>query len=126
MGQRFLWLASVLQRSEVGENRRIIVQCPSMHIAVPHKMSASQAVGRIKSMLNEHRGTIMQQAKITQEEWKGNTLHFAVEIQKKPVVGTLATTENEYVLDATLPFLWRIFEGKIEKEIKKQVEGMAR
>jgi hypothetical protein len=89
-------------------------------------MSTSQAVGRVKTMLNQNRGMIMQQAKINKEEWQGNTLHFAVEIQKKAVTGTLAITDADYILDAQLPLLWRMFEGKIEKEIKKQVEGMGR
>lgn len=66
----------------------------------------------------------MQQAKINKEEWDGNTLHFDLELQKKPVSGTLEVTDTEYILDAKLPLMWRVFEGKIEKEIKKQVEGL--
>jgi hypothetical protein len=97
-----------------------------MHIAVPHNTSASKAQGRVKSMLNQNRGMIMQQAKINKEEWQGTTLNFAVEIQKKAVTGSLAITDTEYVLDAQLPLLWRMFEGKIEKEIKKQIESMSR
>jgi hypothetical protein len=96
-----------------------------MHFQVPHKMSASQAKGRVNSMLNQHRGQIMQQAKIIKEEWQGNTLVFEVEIQGKKVVGSLAITDADYVFDATLPLMWRLFEGKIEKEIAKQVEAMS-
>jgi hypothetical protein len=87
-------------------------------------MSASKAVGRVNSMLNEHRAQIMQQAKIKKEEWKNNTLHFEVEIQGKDVTGTLAVTDTDYILDAKLPLLWRMFEGKIEKEIEKQIGAL--
>jgi hypothetical protein len=95
-----------------------------MHINVPHRTSRAKAVGRINSALNEHRAQIMQHAKILKEEWKGDTLNFEIELQGKKVPGTLEVTDEEYVLDATLPLLWRMFEGKIEKEIAKQVQGM--
>lgn len=95
-----------------------------MHFQVAHKMSASQAQGRVKSMLNEHRGEILQHAKIIKEEWDGSTLNFEVELQGKTVTGSLSITETEYVFDATLPLLWRMFEGRIVKEIEKQMQGI--
>jgi hypothetical protein len=94
-----------------------------MHIEIPHKSSPSKAAGRIRSALNENRAKLMQHAKIKREEWKGNDLHFEIELQGKTIPGTLRVNENDYVLDATLPLLWRMFEGKIEKEIKKQMEA---
>lgn len=95
-----------------------------MHIQVPHNTSASAAVGRIKTALNEHRGQLMQHVKIDKEEWDGNTLNFEIELQGKKIPGSLAATDTEYILDATLPLMWRLFEGKIEKEIEKQIQGM--
>lgn len=87
-------------------------------------MSASKAKGRVNMMLNQHRGAIMQQAKIIKEEWQGDTLAFEMEIQGKKVNGSLAITDQNYVFDATLPLMWRLFEGKIEKEIAKQVAAL--
>jgi hypothetical protein len=66
----------------------------------------------------------MHHAKIKKEQWIGDTLEFEIELQGKNIPGSLAVTDTEFVLDATLPLLWRMFEGKIEKEIKKQVEAM--
>ena len=96
-----------------------------MHIAVPHKSSASTAAGRVRTALNQNRGQIMTHAKILKEEWKGNTLNFEIELQGKKVPGSLAVTDREFVLDATLPLMWRLFEGKIEKEIQKQMQVMS-
>lgn len=95
-----------------------------MHIKAPHKTSAAAAAARVKTALNEHRGELMQHVKIGKEEWEGNTLNFEVELQGKKIIGALAVTDTEYILDATLPLLWRMFEGKIEKEVEKQLEGM--
>lgn len=87
-------------------------------------MSASSAAGRVRSMLNQNRGAIMQQAKILKEEWVGNTLNFELEIQGKKVTGSLEATDQDYILDAQLPLMWRLFEGRIQKEVEKQVEAL--
>lgn len=64
------------------------------------------------------------QAEIKKEEWNADTLHFAVLVQGKEITGTLEVTENDFILDAKLPLMWRIFEGRIQKEVAKQVEQM--
>jgi hypothetical protein len=81
-------------------------------------------LGKVRSALNQYRAQILQHAKIKKEAWVGDTLEFEIELQGKKVPGSLVITEEEYVLDATLPLMWRIFEGKIQKEIAKQVQGL--
>lgn len=95
-----------------------------MHFNFPHKTSVAAAKSKITSILAEHAAEIAQHAKITKQEWEGDTMHFAVDLQGKNITGTLAVTDNEYVLDAQLPLLWRMFEGRIEKEVYKQLEQM--
>ncbi len=88
-----------------------------MHIVIPHKTTQSKAVEKVKDGIEQGRSKIAGQAKITQEEWDGNTLNFGVELQGKAISGKLEVTDAEYVLDAKLPLMWRIFEGRIESEI---------
>jgi hypothetical protein len=95
-----------------------------MHLQIPHKTSAAAAVKRVKDGLDENRAQINQQAKITEERWEGDTFHFGVEVQGKEITGTLSVSDTDYVLDAKLPLLWRMFEGRIESEIAKQINGM--
>lgn len=96
-----------------------------MHLQIPHKMpSKDRAVAKIKTALAQNKAQIAEHAAINEERWEGDTLHFAVDLQGKTITGTLGITDTEYVLDATLPLLWRMFEGQIESEVKKQVEGM--
>ncbi len=64
------------------------------------------------------------QVEVTREEWQDDTLHFAVSVQGKAITGTLLVTETDFVLDAKLPLMWRMFEGRIQKEVTKQVEQM--
>ncbi len=95
-----------------------------MHIQVPHKKLKSEAKQKIKDAIEEARPALAGQVEIKKEEWQGDTLSFAVLVQGKEITGTLEITENDFVLDAKLPLLWRIFEGRIQKEVQKQVEQM--
>jgi len=36
----------------------------------------------------------------------------------------LKVTDTEFIVDAKLPLLWRMFEGRIEKMIQEQAKGM--
>ncbi len=88
-------------------------------------MTQAKAALHIKDKLNQHRKELAEHATISKEEWQDSTLSFAIDFQGKKISGTLQITETDYVLDATLPLLWRMFEGKIEAEVKKQVEKMS-
>lgn len=95
-----------------------------MHIQVPHKKLKSEARQKIKDAIEEARPHMQGQVEVTKEEWQGDTLAFAVKVQGKEITGTLEVTESDFVLDAKLPLMWRIFEGRIQKEVAKQVEQM--
>ena|SRR5581483_6660131 len=95
-----------------------------MHIELPHNTNKQAAVERIKQALVQARPQLAGQAKIDKEEWNNSMLTFAFTTQGKQVTGTLRVTDQDYIIDAKLPLMWRIFEGKIEKMIKEQAQGM--
>lgn len=95
-----------------------------MHIQVPHKTTKTEAKQKIKDALEEARPHAKGQVEILKEAWEGDTFHFSLNLQGKEVTGTLLVTEMDLILDAKLPLLWRMFEGRIEKEIAKQVEQL--
>ncbi len=92
-----------------------------MHIQIPHKFTQTEAVARVKRALVEARTKIGDQATIEKEEWVGNTLNFAFTAQGTHIEGTLEVNEHDFEADAKLPFMLRMFEGRIEKAIKEQV-----
>lgn len=95
-----------------------------MHIEIPHKFTQADAVRRIKEALEEQRPRLTQFGSLDKEEWDENTLHFAAALQGKKITGQLQVQENQYVLDATLPLMWRMFEGRIEKAIEENAQKM--
>ncbi len=95
-----------------------------MHIEIPHKLSQNNALLQVKKALDEARPQMAGQATIEKEEWQDNTLEFAVTVQGKKITGSLVVEDQKFILDATLPLLWRVFEGRIQKAIEEQVKAL--
>lgn len=95
-----------------------------MHIQIPHKTTQKAAVDRVKQGLIQARPHMQGQVKIDKEEWNNSMLNFAFTTQGKQVTGTLRITDEEFIVDAKLPLMWRLFEGKIEKMVAEQAQGM--
>ena len=95
-----------------------------MHLQIPHKFSKAQALDRVRQGLIQARPHMKGQVEMEEERWDGDTLNFAFVVQKKRITGTLVVQDREFVIDATLPLMWRIFEKRIESTIMEQVQGM--
>jgi len=93
-----------------------------MHIQFPHSFSKTDAVGRVKQMLADAkaRPELAGKVEIQEERWEGDVLHFGFTAQGQHITGQLEVKDAEFVLDAKLPLMLRLFEGKIEKMIKEQ------
>ncbi len=95
-----------------------------MHFDIPHKFGTVEAVSRVKNALEQGKKQAGDQLVIDKEEWEGNTLHFAFTAQKQHITGTVVVEERKFIVDAKLPLMLRMFEGRIEKMIAEQVKGM--
>lgn len=95
-----------------------------MHIEIPHNFSQKEALNRVKAALQQSRAQLLQQAPDFKAEWDREQLTFAATLQGKHVTGSLSVEAKQFVLDAKLPLLWRMFEGRIEKAIREQVSRM--
>ncbi len=97
-----------------------------MHVQIPHQFSQKNALERVKGALADSRKQIADHATIEEERWQGDTLYFDVKVQGHRISGTFAVMPTEFVLDAKLPLLWRMFEGKIEKAIAEQTKSLTK
>jgi hypothetical protein len=96
-----------------------------MHFEVPHSLSQNQAVDRIKQGLLQAAPHLKQnQVTLDKQTWEGSTLDFAATLQGKQITGNVQVLEHKFIIDAKLPLLWRMFEGRIEKMIAEQAQGM--
>lgn len=95
-----------------------------MHIEIPNKFNQSEGVAHVKKGLTEARPKLDGQATIEKEEWQDNVLSFGVKVQGQHITGSLMVENKKFILDAKLPLLWRMFEGRIQKAIEEQVKAL--
>ena len=95
-----------------------------MHLDIPNTFSKTMGVQRVKQGLVEARPQMKDQVVIEKEEWVDNTLNFAFLAQKQRITGTLVVEDNKFIIDAKLPLMWRLFEGRIEKAVSEQLKLM--
>ena len=74
--------------------------------------------------LREARAKLGGQATIEREEWQADTLHFGFVVQEQSIAGTFEVRDSDFELNATLPMMLRVFEGRIKKAIEEQAAGM--
>lgn len=95
-----------------------------MHLHIPHKFSKGEAVSRVKQVLMEGKSQLSGKATIDKEEWVGDVLNFAFTANGQHITGSLDVQNGAFVIDAKLPLMLRLFEGKIEKMITEQTAQM--
>lgn len=103
---------------------RICYNLLAMQINIPHKFTKDEAKERVMAALREARQKLAGQATIDKEEWQGDTLHFGITVQGQSISGTFEVRDKSFDLDAKLPLMLRMFEGRIKKAIEEQAQGM--
>lgn len=95
-----------------------------MHINIPHRFAKDEAKERVMVALRDAREKLGDQATIDKEEWQGDTLHFGFTAQGQSISGTFEVRDKSFELDAKLPLMLRMFEGRIKKAIEEQAQAM--
>ena len=93
-----------------------------MHVVIKHPLSRAEAINRVKKALVEARVRAQGHVNDLEDRWEGDALHFSFNLQGKKIDGSLEVRDQEFELNAKLPLLWRMFEGKIEKMIEEQAK----
>lgn len=95
-----------------------------MQLQFPHKFSKFEAKQRVQQMLVEASShpEFKEKVKIEEERWEGDKLHFAFTAEGQHISGTLEIKEKEFDIYAKLPFMLRLFEGKIKRAIEEQAK----
>ncbi len=95
-----------------------------MQLKLPHSFSRHEAVARVQRLLIEAKPKLADKVAIEEERWEDDVLHFSFTTQGQSISGTLAVGDKEYELNAKLPLMMRMFEGRIEKMIEEQSKQM--
>jgi putative polyhydroxyalkanoate system protein len=95
---------------------------PKFGVRVPHTLAKDEARQRLErfiEMLTEKSGN--QVSDLTQS-WEGDTLKFHFKTYGIAIDGGITIGDNELNLAGDIPFAAMMFKGKIESQIREQLE----
>jgi len=87
-----------------------------MRIATRHHTSKESARETVEGQVPGLIARFGQSVSDPTYQWRGDTLEFAFRAIGTDLAGTLEVTDTELVLDISVPFRFKLFEGKIKSE----------
>ncbi len=99
---------------------------PKLNLEVPHTLPQEEARDRLQRFAESLHGRFGDQAKDITQEWLGNVLSFGFKTLGMRIEGNIAVEPDKLVVTGDLPISAMMFKGKIESEIRKQLEKLVR
>lgn len=95
-----------------------------MRIEVPHHTSKVMARQKIEARLGQLLAQFGGQAEEMDHSWSGDTLRFNGKAKGMQVEGEVEVTDDSIRINGKLPFLAKMFEGRIRQAVEKEAESM--
>ena len=99
---------------------------PKLSLEIPHQLSADEAKDRLLRFTEALQSKFQDQVGDLEQSWEGNDLAFGFKTFGIKIQGKIGVQDDKLVLDGDLPFSAMMFKGKIESEIRQQLERMVR
>jgi hypothetical protein len=97
-----------------------------MRIAVPHNTSKDIARGKVDARLGQLLSQFGGHAEEIHHEWNGDTMRFRGKARGMALEGTVEVTDAAVILDAKLPLMAKMFEGRIRQAVEREADAMFR
>ena len=96
---------------------------PKFATEVSHALGVDEARKRLRSFAEQVRNSYQGQVDEMQEDWDDNgNLQFAFSVMGMKIDGSLEIGESTARVNGNLPFAAALFRGKVEQEIKSNLE----
>jgi putative polyhydroxyalkanoate system protein len=95
---------------------------PKFGVRVPHTLTKDEARSRLERFIDVLTAKSGNQVSDLRQSWEGDTLKFHFKTYGIAIDGGITVAENELDLAGDLPFAAMMFKGKIESEIREQLE----
>ncbi len=97
-----------------------------MRIAVPHNTTKENARQKVEQRLGQLLSQFGGHAEDIAHEWIGDTLQFKGKARGLALKGTAEVTDREIIIDAKLPLIATMFEGRIREAVQREADSMFR
>lgn len=99
---------------------------PKLNFEVPHALSTDEVKSRMERMAEYLQGRYGDQVKDMNQAWNGNTLSVGFKTMGMRFDGTMSIEDDKVAVAGDLPFAAMMFKGKIESEVRQQLEKLLR
>jgi hypothetical protein len=100
---------------------------PNFGAEVSHDLGEKEATARLRGFSDALRAKYADQVKNLEESWnEDGSLTFSFKTMGLKIGGDICVGEDTVKLDGKLPFAAVAFKGKIEQEIREQLERVLR
>ena len=96
---------------------------PKINLEIPHSLSAEEARSRLEKFTDS---LPQDQVSDFEQTWNDNTLTFSFKTFGIQIAGDLTAEQEKMLVNLELPFSAMMFKGKIESEMKKQLERLTK
>jgi len=97
---------------------------PKINFDVPHSLSADDAKEKLQKFMEAIQTKFKDQVSDLEQSWEGNDLSFGFKTFGIKIAGKISVLEDKLTVDGDLPFSAMMFKGKIESEIRGQLEKL--
>jgi putative polyhydroxyalkanoate system protein len=95
---------------------------PKFGVTVPHQLTKDEARSRLERFAEMLQSKFEGKVSDLNQSWDGDTLKFSFKSFGIQLSGGIAVNDDNLKLDGDLPFAAMMFKGKIESDIKEQLE----
>lgn len=99
---------------------------PKFNFEIPHTLTVGEARERLQRFTEALHTKFQDQVSELEQSWEDDTLAFGFKTFGIKIQGKIKLHEDRLTVDADLPFSAMMFKGKIESEMRQQLERLLR
>lgn len=99
---------------------------PKLQMQIPHTLAPEEARSRLQRYAEAMHARHGDKANDVEQRWDGDALHFGFKAVGMKITGRITVVDDHLAVDAELPLTAMMFKGKIEEEIRRQLERLVR
>jgi putative polyhydroxyalkanoate system protein len=99
---------------------------PKFSVDVPHKLGREAAIEKLDTLMQRVAEMYRDQVKDIEQHWEENKLLFSFRTLGLTVSGQTVVDDDQVAVTGKLPIAAMMFKGKIEKDIRTQLEKLLR
>ncbi len=102
------------------------VSVPKVNLEIPHALPPAEVKDRLQRLAESAEAQYGTQVKDLSQGWDENVLNFGFKTFGMRFEGSIGVEENRVLVSCDLPFSAMMFKGKIESQLKEQLERRLR